>query len=477
MRRTMGFRLFGIDIEIQLGFWVMAFLFGWGGRSAPGVEVIVWMLVVFVSVLIHELGHGLTIKRLRIEPEISLHWMGGTTSWAPALPVGRRDHIIISLAGPFAGFAFGCLIFGGGLALGAQPKTLLATMLYGASPGLGIHPLVDIAFGYLMFVNFYWGLINLAPVLPFDGGHVLEHALGPARARTTAMISGVFGAGLCVYFLTSTPRSTWGAMLFGLAAFSSFQRWRASAAPVRVVRPEPRREPEIDVGPELAEHLRKARAALEDERFAEAVTHGERLLAAQPTGRSAQAALGVVAWAHLLAGRADAAHEALERLRKLGKPDAALEGSVARARGQTDEALRVLEAARSAGDERKEVAGPLIQILIDRGQVGRAAEIAHDIVETLSEGDARQMAALAFESRAFAGAARLHEAVFQRTGHAEDAYEAARARTQAGDHDKALELLRRAVAAGFSDQARAWSDAALAALQQGERLAAVVPRP
>jgi thioredoxin-like negative regulator of GroEL len=327
----------------------------------------------------------------------------------------------------------------------------------------------------LMFVNFYWGIINLAPVLPFDGGHVLEHALGPGRARTTALISGVVGAALCVYFLTS--RSTWGAMLFGLAAFSSFQRWRAATPPVRVVRPEPRREPEPDVGPELAEHLRKARAALDDERFSEAVTHGERLLAAQASGRSAQAALGVVAWAHLLAGRHDAAHEALERLRKLGKPDPALEGSVARARGHTDDALRILEAARSAGDDRKEVAGPLIQILIDRGQVGRAAEIAHDIVETLSEEDARQMAGLAFEGRAFAAAARLHEAVFQRTGDAEDAYEAARARAQAGDHDKALELLRRAVAAGFSDQARAWSDAALAALQQGERLAAVVPRP
>lgn len=472
----MGFRLFGIDIEVQLGFWVMAFLFGWGGSGSPGVGVIVWMLVVFVSVLVHELGHALTIKRLRIEPEISLHWMGGTTSWGAALPVGRRDHILISLAGPFSGFAFGCLVFGAGWALGAHPQALVLAMFYGMPPGIDLHPLADMALGMLMFVNFYWGLINLAPVLPFDGGHVLEHALGPSRARTTALISGLAGAGLCIYFLTSR-QSTWGAMLFGLAAFSSFQRWRASAAPVRVLRPEPRREVEPDVAPELAEHLRKARAALEDERFAEAVTHGERLLATQPTGRSAQAALGVIGWAHLLAGRPDAAHEALERLRKLGKPDPALEGSVARARGQNDDALRVLESARSAGDDRKEVAGPLIQLLIERGQIGRAAEIAHDIVETLSEDDARQMAALAFEGRAFAGAARLHEAVFQRTGDAEDAYEAARARAQAGDHDKALEMLRRAVAAGFSDQARAWSDAALAALQSGEQLGTVLPRP
>jgi Zn-dependent protease len=61
-------------------------------------------------------------------------------------------------------------------------------------------------------VNLYWGVVNLLPVLPFDGGHVLEHALGPKRARITAGISFLVGALVAVYFLTSG--SVLGAFFF-----------------------------------------------------------------------------------------------------------------------------------------------------------------------------------------------------------------------------------------------------------------------
>src|SRR5215212_3136314 len=178
----MGFRLFGVDVEIQIGFWIMAFFFGWGGGT-PGPEVLIWMLAVFVSVLIHEYGHALAIKRLvRTEPEIVLHWMGGHTTWGAALPVSRRDHILVSLAGPFAGFLFGSLVFGIAMAMGASSGGLLSAMLgEGWEIGGRMPPAVRRGIINLLFVNFYWGLINLAPVLPFDGGHVLEHAIGPSR--------------------------------------------------------------------------------------------------------------------------------------------------------------------------------------------------------------------------------------------------------------------------------------------------------
>jgi hypothetical protein len=61
-------------------------------------------------------------------------------------------------------------------------------------------------------------------------------------------------------------------------------------------------------------------------------------------------------------------------------------------------------------------------------------------------------------------------------GLGEDAYGAARASAKDGNLEGALELLRRAVEAGFSDRARAWSDSALEALR-GSALEAVLPRP
>ena len=49
--------------------------------------------------------------------------------------------------------------------------------------------------------------------------------------------------------------------------------------------------------------------------------------------------------------------------------------------------------------------------------------MAFDIVESLSDEDARRMAKIAFDGRAFEWAARLGEAVFERSRAPEDAYE------------------------------------------------------
>jgi len=82
----------------------------------------------------------------------------------------------------------------------------------------------------------------------------------------------------------------------------------------------------------------------------------------------------------------------------------------------------------------------------------------------------------AFEHGAFDWAGRLYEAVFRRNGAGEDAYDAARANAKNGNLERALELLQRAVEAGFSDRARAWSDSALESLRNGP-LETVLPRP
>lgn len=459
----MSFRLFGVPVEVQLGFWLSAALLGFGILAREQYpQFLVWVVVVFLSVLVHEFGHALAIKRHRIEPEITLHFMGGTTTWRSILPLGRLQHIFISLAGPFAGFFVAGLVH---LVLEYAP---------------GLHVLPPLLLGGLQLlvqVNVVWGVLNLIPVLPFDGGHVLEHALGPKRARLTAAISGVAAVLLAILFLNI--RFYFFAFILMMSAFQSFQRFRSEP---EVVSPSMSRRRaalhEEPVPMETGRLLHRARRAVEDERTDEAIALASEVLAQTPTPprRALREAHELIGWSHLLLGDTRQAADAVAQARRHGEPDPALVGAVHLALGELKQARRVLEAARESGDDRKEVAGPLIRVLVEQGEVARAAAIAFDIVEQLSEDDARKMAEIAFEHGAFDWSARLYEAVFRRVGTSEDAYAAARASAKDGNVERAIELLKRAVEAGFSDRARAWSDSAFEALR-GTALETVLPRP
>ena len=459
----MRFRLFGVDVQVQMFFWLTAAFLAYRdvteGRYAL---VAVWIAVVFVSVLVHELGHAMAIKRHGIEPEIALHGMGGTTSWRPHPSISRVDHILISLAGPFAGFALAAVVYA---------VVRFAPSLVYRLPTLGQE-----AVWRLLEVNIGWGIMNLIPVLPFDGGHVLEQALGPRRVKLTAAISGLIGAGIAIAALKY--EQYYMAILFGMAAMQSFQRFNAPAAHT-VIMPEPKPAPRGDEIPaELAALLQTARSALAEEQLSRAISVAQAVLLATPLPpRAAVLALEIIGWAHLLGDDPREAAKAVESAKSLGDVDAALIGATLHANGDLVAARKVLSGALSKGDNRKEVAGPLIQVLIQQGEVARAAAVALDIVDALSDGDLRKMAEIALENRAFDGSARLYEASFKRERSAEDAYAAARAHALGGQHDRAVEWLRRAVEAGFSDRARAWSDAALEALRTGPDLEAVLPRP
>jgi Zn-dependent protease len=162
---TLSFRLGRIPVRIAPSFLVMALIFGAYGLLTPGGQglalLLAWVVIVFVSVLLHELGHATTGLLFGLEPRIELHGMGGTTSWAAAakaLTVPRR--ILISLAGPFAGFVVAAIVYFG-LGPGVFPRTPLGAFVY----------------SNLLHVNFFWGVANLAPMLPLDGGQVMTQAL------------------------------------------------------------------------------------------------------------------------------------------------------------------------------------------------------------------------------------------------------------------------------------------------------------
>jgi len=203
------FSLFGIPTRIHPLFWLVAVIFGWG-LQRPDL-IIIWVLCVFISILVHEMGHALLARAFGYYPHIVLHHFGGYASY---MPDGRETpwkSIAISFAGPLAGF-----IFWG----------LLLLLVIGLRLGnVTINDNVAFALGQLLFINLYWGLINLLPVLPLDGGRISNELFGMWSRRNGdvwALRVGVaVGIGMAVFSMQSGDRYL--AFLFGILALMNFQ--------------------------------------------------------------------------------------------------------------------------------------------------------------------------------------------------------------------------------------------------------------
>src|SRR5512142_78095 len=116
-RYDLRFSIAGIPVSVHPSFWLIAILFGASGNL---LLLPIWVLVVFVSILIHELGHALAFRRHGQRSHILLYFAGGLTIpepvyWASGyanVGLTANQQIFISLAGPVAGFLFAALVLG-----------------------------------------------------------------------------------------------------------------------------------------------------------------------------------------------------------------------------------------------------------------------------------------------------------------------------------------------------------------------------
>lgn len=231
-RYDLNFNFLGFPVRVHPLFWVIALLLGSGTRNLLMIPV--WVVIVFVSVLVHELGHALAFRRYGQDSHILLHFSGGLTI-PQSVPFGGgyasvgmtpNEHILVSLAGPFAGFLLAGLTLAVGAALGGD---IIFTTILGVVPFpvvvLPISWLTDI-FISMLWVNIFWGFINLLPVYPLDGGQVSRYFFlqrDPySGLRTSLLISVITGGFLAVLGLVAFG-STYMALMFGLLAFQSYQ--------------------------------------------------------------------------------------------------------------------------------------------------------------------------------------------------------------------------------------------------------------
>lgn len=148
-----------------------------------------WVFAVFTSILVHELGHALTSRLFGASPRIVLHGLGGATlGTVPQVSVQTRvQRSLIILAGPGAGFLLaGCIV------------TVCILFPPDADSTAAIVSSMFIQ------INLVWGIINLLPLLPLDGGQLVRvllsrpgSAIGHMRALLVSATTGVIVALWC----------------------------------------------------------------------------------------------------------------------------------------------------------------------------------------------------------------------------------------------------------------------------------------
>ncbi len=180
------FRLFRIPVTIQPSFLLIAAALAWFSGSTDWRFVVTWILVIFVSIIVHELGHALVARSFGASVSIELNGLGGLTRWGvpdQELPPGRRA--LVAAAGSAVGFAFGGIVWGLSLYFGPFDE-----------------PVVRLAVRLLIYVNVFWGLLNWLPIRPLDGGHLLMSLLTkvvPDKADVWARLIFMVTSGIALF--------------------------------------------------------------------------------------------------------------------------------------------------------------------------------------------------------------------------------------------------------------------------------------
>ena len=211
-------RIFKIPIGLDYSWFVIFALFTWmlAGSYYP-VEFKDWprglywfmgvitAIMLFVSVLFHELGHSVVALRYRIPVRSITLFLFGGVAQIGAEPPSAIAEFNIAIAGPLVSLA-------------------LAVIFYAAQPLVaGIESLFGLA-KYLAFINFALVLFNMIPGYPLDGGRVFRAIMwaitGNMRRATLIaanigrffaflfifvgvwqMLNGNFGGGIWIAFI------------------------------------------------------------------------------------------------------------------------------------------------------------------------------------------------------------------------------------------------------------------------------------
>ncbi len=206
-------RLFGIPIRVHYTFLLLLAFIWYVETTVLGAQaglhsVIFWALI-FVCVLLHELGHslvaqsyGLTIASIILLP------IGGV-SQITEIPRDPIKEVAITVAGPVTNFLIaGVLLFFG--------KMIYPSLQFSEISLQSGSTIVD-----LFWANIMLGLFNIVPAYPMDGGRILRGIIAMRKeyveaTRLAADVGKLFAIGFIVvgFFYN------WWLILIGIFVFS-----------------------------------------------------------------------------------------------------------------------------------------------------------------------------------------------------------------------------------------------------------------
>jgi Zn-dependent protease len=308
-----------------------------------------WGVVIFASLLIHELARSLVGAVRGHRATIVLTALGASTRFQPRLP--RHEAIVASLAGPAISVTMGL-----GFGYAQHSASSLAT------DWLGIASLVNLA----------WALINLLPIPPFEGGRVLAILLGKG-GESVAMIISIMTAEVATTFAVVALKSPELGALILAAGVSSGWRWAQAH--------------ERRLQAQAKSQLRAANSLLEGHSYQEAWDAAKDAATSACTPQLRNAALTTLAWVALGEQEPERARDILRHVLPPEAVDPYTLAAVESASGHADRAITTIDRARHTTPLGRDAVRLLVELHATSGNYPQVAAIAHEFSRVLGPHD------------------------------------------------------------------------------------------
>ena len=175
----------GINILVH---WTFIFLIIWiviselyrGGDATSILFNVIVLIGIFISIILHELGHALVAKRYQIQPEkITLLPIGGMASFK-RMPKSPKKEFQVSIAGPLVNLIIAIFLY-----YGISAK-MYFQMSFSEAHELLMNFTWESFLFYLFAANAVLFIFNMIPAFPMDGGRMLRALLAMKMSRIKA---------------------------------------------------------------------------------------------------------------------------------------------------------------------------------------------------------------------------------------------------------------------------------------------------